>query len=107
MGRWREAPEGQVRQLLPIHGEVARSGGGACQTTPPHSWGGGAEGAGGACQTTPPHSGGGGAEGAGGACQTTPPHSGGGGAEGAGGACQTSEDVSHVGRHCIPLVPTP
>src|SRR6266542_778643 len=88
MGRWREAPEGQVRQLLPIHGEVARSGGGACQTTPPHSWGGGAEGAGGACQTTPPHSWGG-------------------GAEGAGGACQTSEDVSHVGRHCIPLVPTP
>src|SRR5258708_257645 len=37
MGRWPEGPEGPV---LPIHGEVARSAGGAC---PPHSWGGGAQ----------------------------------------------------------------
>src|SRR5437660_378569 len=59
MGRWREAPEGlnrtqlaaRPRPVLPIHGEVARSAGGAEPSSvsrpptagPPHSWGGGAK----------------------------------------------------------------
>src|SRR5438876_7415340 len=69
-------------------GGAEGAGGAQPFKTPPHLWGGGAEGAGGAQPfKTPPHLWGGGAEGAGGAEPfKTPPHSWGGGAEGAGGA---------------------
>src|SRR5216683_1331237 len=58
MGRWRAGPEG-LMLVLPIHGEVARSAGGA-GAGPPHLWGGGAQRRG--ADAGPPHLWGGGAQ---------------------------------------------